>query len=123
MPRASGLHYEIRGPENGSPLILSPGLGGSASYWRPNLDALSARHRVILYDHRGTARSDRSLPDEISVDDLADDIILLMDALDLPSCTLVGHAAGGLAGLALALKAPDRHMEILEEWRLRPPHA
>jgi aminoacrylate hydrolase len=39
---------------------------------------------------------------------MADDILGLMDALGIVRASLIGHAAGGVAGLALALKAPDR---------------
>ena len=63
MPIAAGLWYEWHGPEAGEVLILSPGLGGSATYWQPNLAAFAERYRVLLYDHRGTGRSDRALPD------------------------------------------------------------
>jgi aminoacrylate hydrolase len=108
MPHAAGLWYEWHGPEEGEVLILSPGLGGSANYWQPNLAALADRYRVLLYDHRGTGRSDRQLPATVSVEDFADDILALMDALDIDRAIVMGHAAGGVAGLALALKAPDR---------------
>jgi aminoacrylate hydrolase len=124
MPHAAGLWYEIHGPADGPPLILSSGLGGSAAYWAPNLPALAARHRVILYDHRGTGRSDRALPPAVSVDDLADDILLLMDALGLQRAALIGHAAGGVAGLALALKAPERldRLIVVNGWAGPDPH-
>ena len=124
MPNAAGLYYEIHGPSEGPPLILSPGLGGSAAYWAPNLPALAADHRVVLYDHRGTGRSDRALPPQLCVDDFAEDILLLMDALGLVRVTFMGHAAGGIAGLALALKAPERleRLIVVNGWASPDPH-
>jgi aminoacrylate hydrolase len=107
MPHAAGLWYEWHGPEDGEVLILSAGLGGSGDYWAPNLASLTDRYRVLLYDHRGTGRSDRALPDA-SVEAMGDDMLLLMDALGLSHATVIGHAAGGVAALALALKAPER---------------
>jgi len=123
MPHAAGLWYEWHGPEQGEVLILSPGLGGSADYWRPNLADLAEHYRVLLYDHRGTGRSDRDLPDA-SVDAMADDILALMDALGIARARMVGHAAGGVAGLTLALKAPERlHCLVTVNAWLRPdPH-
>ncbi len=59
MPETAGLYYEEHGRADGVPLILSAGLGGSGNYWLPNLDALARYHRVVLYDHRGTGRSDQ----------------------------------------------------------------
>ncbi|WP_374943030.1 pyrimidine utilization protein D [Sphingomonas sp.] len=124
MPEAAGLYYELHGPDNAPPLILSPGLGGSASYWTPNLSAFATDYRVILYDHRGTGRSDRVLPAVVTVDDLADDMLALLDALGIVRAHVIGHAAGGVAGLALALKAPERvdRLVTVNGWAKADPH-
>ena len=124
MAEAAGLYYELHGAEDAPALILSSGLGGSASYWAPNLPALAARFRVLVYDHRGTGRSDRALPDEVTVDDFADDMLALMDAVGWARAHIVGHAAGGVAGLALALKAPDRldRLVVVNGWAKADPH-
>jgi aminoacrylate hydrolase len=124
MPHAAGLWYEWHGPEDGEVLILSPGLGGSANYWQPNLAALAARYRLLLYDHRGTGRSDRALPPRVSVEDFAEDILLLMDAFGLVRISFMGHAAGGVAGLALALKVPERldRLVVVNGWASPDPH-
>lgn len=124
MPNAAGLWYEWHGPDEGEVLILSPGLGGSANYWQPNLAALAARYRLLLYDHRGTGRSDRALPERVTVEDFAEDILLLIDSLGLARVTFMGHAAGGVAGLALALKAPERldRLIVVNGWASPDPH-
>ncbi len=118
----AGLHWEEHG--RGEPLILSAGLGGSGGYWAPNLAALSARYRVILYDHRGTGRSDRTLPGTVTVADMADDIVTLMDGLGIARAHLIGHAAGAVAGLALALAAPARigALVAVNGWARPDPH-
>lgn len=124
MPEAAGLYYELHGPQDAPPLILSSGLGGSANYWAPNLPALAERHRVLVYDHRGTGRSDRTLPDIVTIDDFADDMLALMDALGWERTHIIGHAAGGVAGLALALKAPERldKLVVVNGWVKADPH-
>ena len=124
MPHAAGLYWEKHGAPDAHPLILSSGLGGSAAYWQPNIAALAAHFRVIAYDHRGTGRSDRALPGTVTVDDFADDILALMDALAIPRAHLVGHAAGGVAGLALARKAPARldRLVVVNGWASADPH-
>jgi aminoacrylate hydrolase len=108
MGEIAGLYYEEHGPAGAPPLILSSGLGGSGAYWAPNLDALAAGHRVILYDHRGTGRSDRKLPERLSVSDMAGDLIAVMNELGIARASLVGHAAGACIALAAALDAPER---------------
>ena len=122
MGEIAGLYYEEHG--DGRPLILSAGLGGSGSYWLPNLPALAAKHRVILYDHRGTARSDRALPDSVTVEQMGDDILALIDGLGLEKAAVIGHAAGGVAGLAAALKSPGRveRLVLVNAWSKPDPH-
>ena len=124
MPEAAGLYYEEHGALGAPPVILSSGLGGSANYWAPNIAALAEHFRVIAYDHRGTGRSDRALPAIVSVDDFVDDILGLMDALAIDRTHLIGHAAGGVAGMALALKAPDRldRLVVVNGWARPDPH-
>ena len=124
LAEAAGLYYEAHGLADAPPLILSSGLGGSANYWKPNIPALAQHFRIIAYDHRGTGRSDRALLDTVTVDDFADDILALMEALDIPKAHLVGHAAGGVAGLALALKAPERldKLIVVNGWAKADPH-
>jgi aminoacrylate hydrolase len=124
MPVAAGLYYEEHGPAGAPPVILSSGLGGSANYWKPNIPALAEHYRVIAYDHRGTGRSDRALPHTVTVEDFADDILALMDALELAKAHIVGHAAGGVAGLALGVKAPERldRLVVVNGWAKPDPH-
>lgn len=124
MPEAAGLYYELHGPDNGEPLLLSPGLGGSADYWSPNLAAFAERFRVILYDHRGTGRSDRALPDAPSIDDMARDVTGLLDAIGVARVHFVGHALGGLIGMALALAEPRRirRLLVINGWARLEPH-
>jgi aminoacrylate hydrolase len=124
MGEVAGLYYEEHGPADAAPVILSPGLGGSAAYWAPNLDALAERHRVILYDHRGTGRSDRVLKPGITVDDMADDVLALMEGLGIRRAGLVGHAAGGVIGLSIALRAPERldRLVIINGFARPDPH-
>jgi aminoacrylate hydrolase len=124
MPHAGPIYYEEYGPENGEPLILSSGLGGSAGYWAPNLMTLADRYRVIAYDHRGTGRSEREIEGDLTIEAMADDLEGLMDALGIPRATLVGHAIGGMIGLALALKSPWRlpRIVVINGWAKLDPH-
>lgn len=130
MPRsgtADGLYYELHdeGPDDmREVVVLSAGLGGSAAFWAPQMRALSARFRVLLYDHRGTARSVRTLHDNHCVDRMADDIVAVLDEVGLAKAHLVGHAAGGAAGLALALNHPDRldRLVVVNGWAAPDAH-
>lgn len=120
----SGLSVTEYGPENGPPLLLSPGLGGHGSYWSPQVAAFAQSYRVILYDHRGTGLSDRDIPIPYAVSHLADDIRLILDGLGLEAAHVVGHAAGALAGLELARTAPQRLLSLttVNGWAIADPY-
>jgi aminoacrylate hydrolase len=120
-----GLYYEVHpGPAGAQTVILSAGLGGSGSFWAPQMAALTAAYTVVLYDHRGTNRSVRALTDPHSVDAMADDMVSVMDAAGLGAAHIVGHAAGGNAGLSLALRYPDRvgKLVVVNGWAAPDPH-
>jgi aminoacrylate hydrolase len=123
MPRAAGLWYEWHGPEDAQVLILSPGLGGSADYWKPNLPALSETYRVLLYDHLGTGRSDPAPPERVTIKGMAEDVVTLMKALDIHRPHFVGHALGGLIGLEIDLyhSGLDK-LVIVNGWAHLDPH-
>lgn len=122
MLSAAGLWYEWHGPADGEVLILSPGMGGSAGYWAPNLPALSERYRVLLYDHRGTGRSDRALPGEVSIGTMAEDVLGLMAELEILDPHFVGHALGGVIGLELGMLGRVRKLVIVNGWGEPDPH-
>jgi aminoacrylate hydrolase len=123
---ADGIFYEtLEGPSKDAPaVVLSAGLGGSGQFFKPQFGALVKRFRVVLYDHRGTGKSARELSKPHSVDAMADDILCVLDALKLKHAHVVGHAAGALAGLALALKAAKRidKLVLINAWAKPDPH-
>ena len=122
--RADGVHYALHSDGPGDirdVVILSAGLGGSGAFFAPQMDALTDRFQVVLYDHRGTGRSERDLPSPYAVADMALDIAKIIDALGEEAVHVVGHAAGGLAGLQLALDSPSQvlSLTVVNGWRDR----
>ncbi len=122
---ADGLWFEVHeGPAGADSVLMSAGLGGSAAFWAPQMEALTERFRIILYDHRGTGRSDRSLKPDHSVASMAEDMVTVLDATGTAKAHLVGHAAGGNAGLQLALDHPHRldRLVVVNGWSRPDPH-
>jgi aminoacrylate hydrolase len=83
-------------------VLLVPGLSGQGSFWSQQVEALKQDFRVIVHDHRGAGRSTHSQI-KYSVEQMADDVVRLMDALGIDSAHLVGHSTGGAIGQVIAL--------------------
>jgi aminoacrylate hydrolase len=120
------MHYEIlgRADDDASTVLLSAGLGGLGHFWRPQIEALGAHHRVILYDQRGTGANGGELPDDYSIARMAGDVVEVLDSAGVASCHFAGHALGGLVGLELARRAPSRldSLVLVNAWAHVDPH-
>jgi 3-oxoadipate enol-lactonase len=74
-----------------------------------HLDALAARNRVVIFDHRGHGESDA--PDDpagYTLDRLATDTLAVIDAVGAETVTLLGHSMGGMVVRRVVLRAPER---------------
>ena len=105
------------GPDSET-VLLSSGLGGAAGYWTPQLDALGRRYRVVAYDQAGTGRTGGELPANHSIAAMADEAAAVLDASKTTAAHFVGHALGGLVGLALAQRQPERlrSLTVVNGW-------
>jgi aminoacrylate hydrolase len=99
------IYTEIHG--EGEELLLVAGLGGRAQFWDAQIAPLSRHFRVIVHDHRGCGRSTRSKI-VYGAEQMAEDVLRLMDALRIERAHLVGHSTGGSIGQHIALKHPER---------------
>jgi aminoacrylate hydrolase len=105
------LYYEEHG--NGTPLLLVSGLGGVCTAWKPNIAVFSKHYRVILHDQRGTGQSSRPQM-QYSVEQMADDLLHLINHLGIDKAHFLGHSGGAAIGQTFALTHPERlHSLIL----------
>src|SRR5687768_17879869 len=101
------LYYEEHG--SGATILCIHGGGSSAVMWADAIEELARLGRVIAYDRRGCARSERPEPYErTSVAEHADDAAALLDALTAAPAVVVGRSYGGTVATDLALRYPDR---------------
>jgi pimeloyl-ACP methyl ester carboxylesterase len=87
----------------GEPVVLVHGLGGAASNWVEIAPALARKRRVLAVDLPGHAGS-RPLPAAPSLSTYADCVARVAELEGMLPAPVVGHSAGGLIGLRLALR-------------------
>jgi 3-oxoadipate enol-lactonase len=100
------LYYDVVG--QGPAVCLINGYRqGSAAWPFAFISRLSSRCSVILFDNRGTGRSDKPA-DGYDFDNMASDVIGLLDDLQLPSVHLFGFSMGGAIAQKVAIRHADR---------------
>jgi len=101
------LHHVVDGPADAPVLVLAGSLGSTTEMWRPQLPALAGRFRVVRVDLRGHGGS-AATEGPYRMDELAGDVLALLDRLDLPRVHWCGLSLGAMVGMHLASEAPER---------------
>ncbi|WP_273791956.1 alpha/beta fold hydrolase [Brucella anthropi] len=99
------MYYRIVG--KGPPILLIPGGLSDQHVWDAQLPILARHHTVIVADSRGQGRSTRT-DDPITYGLMADDYVALLDFLHIDRVDLVGWSDGGIIGLDIAMRYPER---------------
>jgi pimeloyl-ACP methyl ester carboxylesterase len=103
------IAYEVRGES--APrrpwLVLVHGVGYDRSGWDPVAAGLLRRFRLLLIDNRGSGASDRPASG-YTVQDMARDVIAVLDAEGLEHAHLAGVSLGGMAAMEVAVDHPER---------------
>ena len=115
--RRENFNCRVEGPADAPVLVLSNSLGADLAMWDAQMPALTRQFRVLRYDQRGhgastvtaAARdSSRLAPGAYSLETLARDVVVLLDALKIKRAHFCGLSMGGATGMWLATNAPER---------------
>ena len=87
-------------------VALHGGPGFDQGYLRPGLAPLSRTAQIVYIDLRGQGRSAKARPEECTLQQMADDVAAVCDALGIERPFVFGHSAGGFVALHLALRHP-----------------
>jgi 3-oxoadipate enol-lactonase/4-carboxymuconolactone decarboxylase len=101
------LFYDLTGPQGAPVVVFSNSLGTTLEMWDVQVRALASRYRCLRYDTRGHGRSP-VVDAPFSIDDLADDLAGLLDALGIEKAHVVGLSLGGMTAQAFAVRHPQR---------------
>ncbi len=99
------MYYETYG--KGEPLLIIHGNGGSINNFLYQIPYFAKNYQVIIADSRAQGKS-VDTKDSLSYEMMTDDLNNLLDKLNLKSCYVIGWSDGGINGLLLAIRHPDK---------------
>src|SRR5918992_3043234 len=114
------LYYEEHGSGDHPLVLLHGGLHTIDLSFRPLIPLLAPSHRLIAVDMQGHGRT-ADIDREPTYDNLADDVAALLDHLGIERADVFGFSLGGLVGIELGLRHPDRVDRLVLAPAPRPP--
>jgi pimeloyl-ACP methyl ester carboxylesterase len=107
------IHYLEWGTANGVPLVWIPGTSSTAYELRSVAPQLvQAGYRVIAVESRGSGQT-RVTDYEFSIQNIADDLVALLDHLQIRTAVFGGASMGGFIAAAVYDQHPDRVRGLL----------
>jgi pimeloyl-ACP methyl ester carboxylesterase len=114
----AGKFYSIRGIQmycevygEGQPILFIHGNSQDITAFVNNIPYFSAKYKVIVADSRNHGKSvDKG--DSLTYEMMADDYSALLEQLHVDSAYVVGWSDGGIEGLLLAIRHPEKVMKL-----------
>ncbi len=107
---ANDARFQVFESGSGYPVVCIHGNGLNRDLWRHLAPVLARDYRTVVYELRGMGRSESvdTPGSKITVQDHADDLHAILDALDIGQAAIVAHAFGGFPAMQLAIDEPER---------------
>lgn len=108
------VHYRDEGPkEDPLPIILVHGTSASLHTWNGWTEVLSDHHRVIRFDMPGFGLTGPHPQSKYRIEDYAETLIKLMDAMGIDSAIVAGNSLGGYVAWSAAVLYPERVAKLV----------
>lgn len=115
------IAYDDQGPRADLAVLCLTGWWMDRGYYRPLVERLASRHRVITLDWRGHGDSGRA-PADFGHQQLADDALAVIEASGVRNIVPVTQAHGGWAAVELRRRLGDRVRRIVAaSWLVLDP--
>jgi 2-succinyl-6-hydroxy-2,4-cyclohexadiene-1-carboxylate synthase len=113
--KVNQIHLQVQDYVHpGDAIIFLHFSGANSMMWQPALPHFRDQYRLILVDLRGHGKSDR--PDTgYHIDDMARDVVGVMQHLELERAHIVGSSLGAEVGLSLAANHPEKVISLICE--------
>lgn len=106
------IEYTLTGKEDAPAIVLSHSLACNLCMWNPQLEMLKKDYRVLAYDTRGHGNSEVT-DGPYTLDQLADDVIAMLNELKIDQFHWVGLSMGGMIGQSLGLRYAERLIKLV----------
>ena len=110
--RINGTVYRYLDIGEGPILLFAHGLFLGGQAFRAQYSGLSQNYRCIVIDMPGHGQSGHS-PSGWTLDDIAEDLALMIEELFQQPVTFIGQSQGGMAGIRLAARFPQRIQRMI----------
>jgi len=100
------ISYRLTGPEDAEVVMFSNSLMSNYTMWDDQIEALTRKYRVLLYDQRGHGGT-ATTPGPYTIRQLAEDAAALIETLGVGPVHFVGISMGGFTGQMLAVLSPQ----------------
>ena len=112
LSQGARIYWRLDGAADKPALVLLTSIGTDLSLYDPVVPLLTPDFWILRIDTRGHGASDA--PDgDYTLDLLADDVLAVMDAAGIATASVCGTSLGGMVGMTLASKAPDRVQALI----------
>lgn len=108
--RGFKMYYEVYG--KGEPLLLIHGNSGSINNFVKQIPFFTKNYKVIIADSRAQGKSIET-KDSLSYEMMADDYAELLTKIGVPSANVIGWSDGGIEGLLLAIRHPEKVTKLM----------
>jgi 3-oxoadipate enol-lactonase len=106
------LFVDVQGPDDAPVLMLSNSLGTTHRMWDEQVKPFTEHFRLVRYDRRGHGQSGAP-KGPYTMDRLGRDVIAIIDALGIEKMNWCGLSMGGMVGMWLGAKAPERINKLI----------
>jgi 3-oxoadipate enol-lactonase len=103
---ANFLNFIQCGAATETPVVFLHAVGLDLTWLGPQVEAASARHRVVAFDLLGHGASSRPARG-YSLEELACDLVAVIRGVGASSAHVVGHSVGGMIAQVLAVQQPE----------------
>jgi 3-oxoadipate enol-lactonase len=108
----ANTYYELAGASASPALVFSNSLGTNFTMWDAQTTALGNDFEILRYDTRGHGSS-AVTPGPYTIAQLTDDVLSLLDRLEIDQANFCGLSMGGMIGMTLALRFPNRVRKLV----------